>query len=200
MKKETNDIAAAPTAENRMTIVLEQLRDCGSAIETILRNTEQVANLLGHQSLTGIDRMRLRGSGIRRYGFIMETCEVAHENTEFLPPFVDIKRFESLIEEIKESQNIVIALNQLSRIYGDLLLTAGDDAYRLALMYYRLVQDASRRGTPGAQPIYQRLKSFFHRNRQPSDQPTVAQTLRDAKALLHGTKDGQIIIKGQTSS
>jgi hypothetical protein len=94
--------------------------------------------------------------------------------------------------------NITITLEQLLRIYTDILLIAGDEAFQMALMYYNSVREAARRGVPGAQATFRALQLFFRRGRQTDmAEPTEKDLLRDAKALLHGKKDGKIVIEGQ---
>ena len=147
--------------------------------------------------LTDAQRRRLLGSGVRRLGFIVKTFEVASDNPEFAPPFLDMENLSALIDEINETRNITISLEQLLRIYTDILLLAGDEAFTLALMYYNTVREASRRGVPGAQAVFRALEMFFRRGRRVDEEPTVAQVKRDVNALLHGKKDGEVIVKGE---
>jgi ribosomal protein L40E len=91
-----------------------------------------------------------------------------------------------------------ITLEQLLRLYTDILLIAGDEAFQLELMYYNSVREAARRGVPGAQAAFRALQLFFRRGRRTDmEEPTETQLLRDARALLHGKKDGKIVIEGQ---
>jgi hypothetical protein len=67
----------------------------------------------------------------------------------------------------------------------------------MALAYYNTVREASRRRQPGAQAIFRLLQAFFRRGRLTSEEPTESKVERDVKALLHGKKDGEIIIKNE---
>jgi len=41
------------------------------------------------------------------------------------------------------------------------------------------------------------LRSFFHRRRQQGDEPTEHEVERDVRALLHGHKDGKVLIENE---
>ena len=181
-------------------VSLEHLVKYRTEFEKILEATEDEISESGYNDMTDAQRQRLLGSGIRRWGFIVKTFEIAGENGEFIPRFMDFEQLRGLVYEISETRNIVISLEQLARIYNDILLVAGNDAYRLALMYYRSVQDAARRGVPGAQAIFRRLEAFFRRGRTTDVAeelpPTKKEALRKAKKLLEGKSDGSIVIEG----
>lgn len=180
-------------------IAISHLKKYGAELEKILKESEGELDLSGYNDLTDAQRNRLLGSGVRRLGFIVKTHELALENPMFAPGFLDMQKFADLLVEITESRNIVVNLEQLARIYNDILLIAGNDAFRLALMYYNSVRDASRRGVPGAKAVFRRLESFFRRGRTEDVEeaaPTDKKTIKKAKKLLKGKADGTIIIEG----
>ena len=148
-------------------------------------------------ALSTAERRRLLGSGVRRYGFIDKVSDVATANPEFVPSFMDTKELKDLIRQIELLRNIAIDLQQLARIVNDELLISGDEAFRIALMYYNAVRDAANRRVPRAQAIFQALSIFFRRSRRKVGEPTEAELERDFRALLHGTKDGEIIVRNQ---
>jgi len=150
-----------------------------------------------NEALTTAERRRLRGSGVRRYGFIDKVSDVAEANPEFAPPFFSNTELKNRLREIEILRNISVALSQMQRITDDVLLQVSDDAFQLALGYYNTVREASRRRIPGAQAIFRLLQLFFNRPSRPSDEPTEQEVERDLKALLHGKKDGEIIIRNE---
>ena len=91
------------------------------------------------------ERRRLRGSGIRRYGFIDKVSDTATGNPEFIPPFMSLDDLKNLVRQIEVLRNISANLQQMLRMVNDELLITGDEAFRIALMYYNTVRDASRR-------------------------------------------------------
>jgi len=149
------------------------------------------------EALTTAERRRLLGSGVRRYGFIDKVSDVASVNPEFAPPFFNDTVLKDKIREIEILRNISVALNQMTRITDDVLLQVSDDAFQLALGYYNTVREAARRRQPGAQAIFNLLRPFFNRPRRPGDEPTEQEVERDVKALIHGKKDGEIIIRNE---
>ena len=67
--------------------------------------------------------------------------------------------------------------------------------YTDALEYYSQVQDAARRRVDSAESLYNELNDFFRRGNYKGEEPTEKEVLRDAKALIKGKKDGEVIIK-----
>jgi len=64
-------------------------------------------------------------------------------------------------------------------------------------MYYNSVRDAARRNVPGAQELFNILELFFRRGRISDGEPTEPELERDFRALLHGHKDGKIVIENE---
>jgi hypothetical protein len=174
-----------------------QMKVFGAAMMTQPWYGSGLTTLIIENGMSEADRRRLLGSGVRRYGFIDKTLDIATANEEFAPPFLDLGALHDLIRQIEALRNINASLQQVLRLNGDLLLLTSDVAYRLALIYYNSVRDASRRRVPGAQAIFRVLQLFFARRSRSSEEPTEAEIERDVKALLKGTKDGEIIIKNQ---
>jgi hypothetical protein len=134
---------------------------------------------------------------VRRYGFIDKVSDVAEANPEFAPPFFSDTVLKTKLREIEVLRNISVALGQMQRITDDVLLQVSDDAFQLALGYYNTVREAARRRQPGAQAVFNVLRLFFKRGRLTGDEPTEHEVERDVKALLHGKKDGEIVIKNE---
>jgi hypothetical protein len=173
----------------------QELEDLNERLESIF---EDYMNFAPETALSEAERRRLLGSGVRRYGFIDKTSDIAMANKEFAPPFLDLDELKKLVRDIENLRNISVSLRQLSRLNSDLFLIISDDAFRLALMYYNSVRDASRRRVPGAEAIFQSLKLFFQRSSRASEEPTEMELKHDVNALLHGKKDGKIIIENET--
>ena len=173
----------------------QELEDMNEVLTTLLEN---VLNFAPDSALSDAERRRLLGSGVRRYGFIDKVADVAEDNPEFVPPFLDLETLERLLRDIENLRNLLVTLRQLLRVYSDLLLLTSDEGFRLALMYYNSVRDATRRRVPGAQAIFQTLQLFFRRQKPTPEEPTEVEVERDVKALLHGKKDGKIVIENET--
>jgi hypothetical protein len=75
------------------------------------------------------------------------------------------------------------------------MMVYSDDAYSMALNYYNMVKEMSKRGDPEAAELYRELKTYFKRSKRATEDPTEKQVMRDAKALERGTKDGRLLIE-----
>ena len=148
-------------------------------------------------NLSTIERMRKRGSGIRRYGFIDKTSDIAADNMQFAPRMFSATELKNLIRKIEELRSILLIANQFSRTINDVLLIAGDEAFQIALMYYNSVRELARRRVPGAEATFRTLQPFFRHRRPADEEPTEEEVLRDVKAALHGRKDAKIVIENE---
>jgi len=147
--------------------------------------------------LSNAERRRLQGASHRRYGFIDEISDVMQTNARFIPSNVDEGTFKLDIRLFEVVRNINIMLTQMQRTVQDIQLVMADDLYRQALSYYGSVRDAAIRRVEGAQALFELLRSFFHRRRQQGDEPTEHEVERDVRALLHGRKDGKVLIENE---
>ena len=118
-------------------------------------------------------------------------------NEDFIPSFLNEEQFKQNLRDLEIIRNINALLQQTLRLNTDILLILGDEAYRRALSFYGAVRDAARRRVPGASELYRIMQAFFHRGRRPDEEPTEPELERDFHALLHGKKDGEIIIKNE---
>ena len=170
-------------------------------VETIEQKVKELAEKFGPRpSLTAAQRRRLQGSGIKRYGFIDKTFDVAETILRFAPGTFNRSVLQRHILNIEQLRNIRNAVLQLLDAVDDYLLTEGDNSYRAALIFYNTVRDLARHGDNGASEIFDILRPFFARAGRAvslEESPTEKQVLRDAKAVLRGTKDGEVVIKGK---
>jgi hypothetical protein len=168
-----------------------------TVMTAMLASMQSLTDLTHNISLTTQQRYSLQGADSKRFGLMSKVYEVAQENKDFLPTYLHLSYYNNVIEQIDALRNILIATRQIERVVGDVLLVTTDEGYRLALMYYNSVRDAARRRVTGAQAIFEMLRAFFSRRSPRTGEPTETQTLRDVKAILHGKKDGRIVIEGE---
>jgi len=144
------------------------------------------------------DRRRKSGPGIRRYGFIDKTSDLALANQQFAPALFDADDLKDLVRNIELTRNLLNYLQQYARLTQDCLLVLGDQAYSMALLYYQAVRELARRNVPGAEMVFRALEPFFrHRRPTGEEPPTEPEVERDVRALLHGRKEGEIIIRNE---
>lgn len=148
--------------------------------------------------LTDTERRRLMGSGIRRYGFIDKTSDIAAVNPAYYPKGFDAEELKNSLREIEFFRNFLQKIRTFERIFSNALLVRSDEAYRESLLFYRYVRTLIPAGDEGAITIYNMLESFFQRPRRSSDEPSDSEVEHDLRSLLKGTKDGEIIVKNET--
>jgi hypothetical protein len=196
---ETKDLQAtaehaAPKGDDKALLPPSELTDILGELDAL---RDRFIEISPNTALSDKDRQRLLGSGVRRYGFIDKVSDIASENGAFIPPYLDLTELKKLIRQIEDLRNISALLQQMLRINTDNLLLTGDEAYRLALMYYNSVKDAYKRRVPGAEALFKILELYFKRSRNASEEPTEPELERDVKALLHGKKEGRIVIENE---
>ena len=185
-------------AESFFTInTTESMLD--EAYNTIKSLKIQMADWTTGPELSLSQRRILQGASQRRYGFIDEISDVMGGNPQFIPSNVIESEYKEDIRKFEIIRNINIALKQILRKTEDIQLVMGDNLYRQGLSYYGAVRDAARRRVEGAQVLFDQLRNFFRnrRNKRYDEEPSEAKALRDARALLHGRKDGEIIIHNE---
>ena len=151
-------------------------------------------------SLTPAQRRRLQGAGIRRYGFISKTLEISESKMQYSPRTFDRDALRRMVTAIDGLRSIIVTARQVIDIAEDYLFQESDDAFRAALIYYNTVRDLARHGDVGAKEVFAVLAPFFARRartRAEEDVPTQKQAIRDAKAIIRGGKDGEVLIKGK---
>jgi len=163
--------------------------------QTLFQSVATLVPQLDSSGLSTAERLRLNGSGVRRYGFIEKVFEVSADYPQFWPPFGEGRdELNEYVKEIDVLRNLLIWFRSASRIIGDLLLLAGDDAFRLAGSYYEFARAGARRRNPEAVQVFEMLRLFWRRRRRTSssDEPTLHELERDFKRLIHGKADGTV--------
>jgi hypothetical protein len=145
------------------------------------------------------EQRRLIGAGLRNYAFSDKVSDTAVTNPKFAPSVFSQKRLYGYLRDIEDKRAVLLEAQTLVRTVSQSLLMSGDDAFREALLYYNSVRELSRQGVPGARAVFNMLQSRFKRRRSTTstDEPTQKELERDIHALLHGTKDGEIVIKNE---
>jgi len=159
--------------------------------------TDNVKEIFGDHQLTPLDRRRLNSSGIRNYGFLDKTFDLMETNMQYAPGNFDRDKMASSVHDIEALRNVLVEVRKLEDAVSDALLVNGDKAYRLALIYYNTIRDLSRHGDRGATEVFDMLRPFFKRRRAKTGEPTEHEVERDLKALLHGKKDGKIVVENE---
>ena len=112
-------------------------------------------------TLTAQERREKAKLGEKSMGF-EEKCETyMQSHPQFMPGFV-------ALEDVSKDRALRTQLLHLSAQHQalfaaiqDTLMLTGSDLWSSDLAYYKSVQEAARRGLPGAEAIYNDLKSRF---------------------------------------
>jgi hypothetical protein len=154
---------------------------------------------LTNTTLMPLERRRLFGSGVRRYGYIDKVSDTATSYPQFWPNdihgengVVDIEVLKSKMREVEVLRNLVIFFRWLTRVCEDRFLVVSDEAFRFANAYYMSVRLAARRRSPGAEQVWQMLQSFHLRPRKSSGEPTQKQALKNYKLTQKGKRVGSV--------
>jgi len=196
-----DELAAPPylnAKDNETATLLQGLFD---ELQTVFHNAQTLVPEVGKTVLPTATRRRMRGSGVRRYGFIDQVSDLAADYPRFWPEYVDHEGKEPLktiIREIEVLRGLLVFFETGARNMQDLLLIRGDAAFRIAGIYYMSVRTAARRQVPGAEALFSLLNSFWRKRRSSSDEPTQKETLRNFKALLNGTREGEMFIENES--
>jgi hypothetical protein len=169
------------------------------AIEHFLSTINGVTDdfrYLSDNILRPSERRRKIGAGIRNWGFMNKTSELANTKPEFAEIF-DLQSFNNCIKNIADCRSLITCAQTLIRVVTDSMMTYSNEAYSFSLLYYQTVRQLAQRDVPGALEVFRQLQPFFRRPRNTQAQPTAKQIERDMRALLHGKKDGKIVVENE---
>jgi hypothetical protein len=147
--------------------------------------------------LTPTDRKRLIGTGYKSFGFIEQAYANAAVNPTLVPSYLNINTFKTDIDDFSRKRNLDEIVKQFELQLSDSTFAASDKAYHDAVEYYNAVKEAARQHVTGAEAAYNALKDYFKRSKHVSTEPTEAEIERDVRSLLHGTKEGRVVIENE---
>ena len=120
-------------------------------------------------AMTGKERMRLIGAGVRNYGFIEKTYEIAAENPEFIPKAFNVEGMRNSINELDELRQLLLLLEQFMQVVNECMLVKADTSFRDALRIYGNLRELNRSKVPGAETLYRALLQYFRRPKRPGE-------------------------------
>jgi site-specific DNA-cytosine methylase len=170
-----------------------------TVVEQILNLISQAMNLFESfgDTFSPADRTRLIGVGIKNFGFTETVLNETANNPDLIPPYVKAAKFKDKVSDFKRKKTIETRLDRFLILVADSLLSSGDAAYHDALEIYSYAKEAAKRRVPGAEALYKKLAPYFKKSKPQGNEPTEAQVERDVRGLLHGTKDGKIVIENE---
>jgi hypothetical protein len=171
-----------------------EVRSMTSEIEGLMNDF--IADYDIDTNLSGKERQRLFGAGVRNFGFIEKAYDIARENPQFLPRDFNVALMGYYIRDLEDARQLVWTLQQFLNAANEYLLKNSTTGFREALRVYGSLREHNRSKTPGADVLYRALLTYFRRRRpRPGEtEPTQKELERDFMKLIHGKADGDIEI------
>jgi hypothetical protein len=157
--------------ENRISLSFTdaEKQQINGAVQTL--NGIFAAKLI---ALSNEDKKRLFKIGDDAIPFIEKVAHYAVTNPEFVPVYLDAGEFTKDFTAFTDLRGFGRLLSPIASNMEDTAMLAGSEADDFARMYYASVAQAAKLGVPGAQAIYEDLRSRFEgqRVKRPKTAPT----------------------------
>jgi hypothetical protein len=142
--------------------------------------------------LRALDRKRLNSIGTKREGFAQRAYRLAMDNPEFLPNYLTKARYTEDYDHFIVIQTAVDLENQVRELLLNINTECMDYFYTDGLDFYAAVSEAAKRRVDAAEAIHAELfNTYFKRKKSAGKPETETQQLKDAKAIIRGTKEGK---------
>ena len=123
--------------------------------------TAAIALLPFLMSLTDAERIKISKLGDKTAGFDTKCRDYMAQNPTLVPGFVDMTSYNNFCALLGQLQAVGHDFTPYARSFADTLMQLGHQIYSMELAFYQNVAQAAKRGVPGAQAIYNDLKSRF---------------------------------------
>jgi hypothetical protein len=181
VKDGKKNVAVLP--ENLMADIMESIQNCK-------KDFVDVADA----DLTQKERKRKVSAGTRNYGFIDKVSDYAVSDPNYAH-FFSVNSIKNCLRNVEICRELYKALVAFARDATNAMLNYSNDAYFMALNYYNTVKEQARQGDSDAVALENDLKTYFNKSKPETADPTHKQAEKDYRALLHGTKDGRLLIE-----
>ena len=173
--------------ENLKQELLGDMQNVQNKIEEIRSELE---NIVGHAIV---------GKGFRNVGFMMMGNQSANNNPDLFPNFIDLNDYNSTVADYLFMRDMVEDLLGLTNTARNAMNILGNEGFRYTLAYYNNLRNITRTTTNDrAQSAFNSLSRFFASRRTAStEMPSEMQLEHDIHSLMHGHKDGEIIIRNE---
>jgi hypothetical protein len=172
------------------------VRALTAELESMIRTFIETQGI--KSGLTGAERRRLVGAGIKNYDFIARSFVIARENPQFMPPNFDVGVSAENMRDLENIRQLVYMSRQFAQFAYGAYLVQADSCYRLALRVYGSLQEQARNKVAGARALFEELRKFFIRRRRAGGGPSEMKAEKDFKRLVRGKADGEIIVENES--
>lgn len=144
----TSNRISQAISDAQKTTVIDSLK----AVET------ELPWLIG---LNVTERMTLPKISSANRDFVADAIDIILQNPDFFPAYFNTAELEKDFNLYNLLNEIIPVAERVVEKLSDTQMLAGSEAYVTALTAYRLLQSAAQDGIPGADALYDRLKSRF---------------------------------------
>ena len=122
-------------------------------------------------TLTPTERHELPKMGEKTYSFVSKAYELALQNPQFAPSFLDMEAFRVDFSDAEGLRLLVNMSLQLENAIDDTRMASGSEAFQAALIFYNAVKQAASQGILGAKEVYEELRKRYPGfKRKPADE------------------------------
>lgn len=132
-----------------------------SVAEVLQKVAEIQAILPEGVALRPSDRRKLLKLGRKTTQFVQRTIEMTQQNPNMVPAYIDRTSMETSYQVYNQMLSIIGSVEQLERKVTDIMLVSGNVASTSSISCYHAIKNASKDNVPGAQPVYDALKTRF---------------------------------------
>jgi hypothetical protein len=178
--------------EQKASIIMRSLDDVEKQLRTVIKEIKSVYELVEFPKKRPSS---LVGHGVRNYGFIEKCRDLIKDNPETIPTSSFEKRFMTLLTEFERVRQICIMSQELNNEIKDAEVMFGNASFGEALNYYDYLKSLARMKELNAQELVANLSDYFKKKKPDIQRPTEKQLKRDFDAIVHGKKDGKIVVE-----
>ena len=121
--------------------------------------------------LTSEQRQKRLKMGPKSVDFVTKTFTFASVTPSFAPGFVDVPGLGTNLATVAGLEPVAMRFANLGYGLESTNMVASGSAQAAGLLIYNRVQDAADNNQPGAQPVYNELKTRFERAKQDPKPP-----------------------------
>ncbi len=154
--------------DNRLNITMTpaQITAVKTALQTIQTNMPFLTGL------TIEERIALPKINVSNKAFTEDAINAAVNNASMIPSYFNTATLQTDFNLFEQLNELILLVDQVAEKMSDTQMLAGSEAYVNALASYRLFGAAADAGVPGADAIYDLLKSRFANQGSPNTPPT----------------------------
>jgi hypothetical protein len=131
-------------------------------LATIATSITTITSKLPAGSLTDDQRLSFKGIDVNNKIFVEDVVtELSISGAGIIPAFINPTFIQNDLSLFEQLDGIEANLLNLLQKVSDLKRIAGDEAYSMALMSYKIFDSANQAGIPGAKQAYEKLRARF---------------------------------------